>query len=105
MTCPLTKTPMEAFEFYKAVGIVAAFFSVVAVILTVYDKLCAKRHKRRIPENTLILVGLLGGAALEYITMKIIHHKTLHKKFMVGLPMIFLLQLAAFTAIYFFFFR
>ncbi|MGN1442498.1 MAG: DUF1294 domain-containing protein [Acutalibacteraceae bacterium] len=96
---------MEAFDFFKAVGIITAFFSVLAVVLTVTDKLCAKRHKRRIPEKTLILVGILGGAALEYITMKIIHHKTLHKKFMVGLPLIFLLQLAAFSAVYFFFFR
>lgn len=96
---------MEAFDFFKAVGIVAAVFSVLAVLFTVADKLFAKRHKRRIPENTLILVGIFGGAAFEYITMKLIHHKTLHKKFMVGLPLIFLLQLAALTTIYVFFFR
>ena len=96
---------MEAFDFFKAVGIVAAVFSVLAVLFTVADKLFAKRPKRRIPENTLILVGIFGGAAFEYITMKLIHHKTLHKKFMVGLPLIFLLQLAALTAIYILFFR
>lgn len=33
-----------------------------------------------------MLLGLFGGALAEYITMKKIHHKTRHKKFMVGLP-------------------
>ena len=63
-----------------------AGISVIAVALTVLDKYRAKRHKWRIPENTLMLVGLLGGAVAMYITMRFIHHKTLHKKFMVGLP-------------------
>ena len=96
---------MEASDFFKAVGIVAAVFSVLAVLFTVADKLFAKRHKRRIPESTLILFGILGGAACEYLTMKAIHHKTLHKKFMIGLPLIFILQLTALSAVYFYVLR
>ena len=33
-----------------------------------------------------------------YLTMRIIHHKTRHAKFMVGIPVIMLLQLAAVIA-------
>lgn len=96
---------MEKLDILKLVGVVFGFFSLLSVILTVYDKLAAKRHKRRIPESTLILFGILGGAACEYLTMKAIHHKTLHKKFMIGLPLIFILQLTALSAVYFYVFR
>lgn len=95
---------MEKLDFLTLIGVIFACFSLLSVILAAYDKLAAKRHKRRIPENTLILVGIFGGAALEYITMRVIHHKTLHKKFMIGLPMIFVLQVLAVSAAYFYLF-
>ncbi|MGN1420772.1 MAG: DUF1294 domain-containing protein [Eubacterium sp.] len=60
--------------------------SLISIFLTLIDKYRAKRNKWRIPESTLLIVGLLGGALCEYITMRLIHHKTLHKKFMIGLP-------------------
>lgn len=44
--------------------------SLVSVFLTVYDKRIAGSGKRRIPESTLMTVGLLGGAAVMYFTMK-----------------------------------
>ncbi len=72
-----------------------AFISLVTSAVTVADKSFARKRKRRIPEATLFSLALLGGAAAEYITMKLIRHKTLHKRFMLGLPAIFLLQAAA----------
>ena len=67
----------------------SAVISLLAVVLTVYDKIAAKAFPgRRIPERVLMGTALLGGAAAEYITMKIIRHKTRHKKFMTGLPLI-----------------
>lgn len=66
--------------------------SVAAVMLTVSDKLRAKKHKWRIAESSLLLVALFGGALAEYITMRCIRHKTQHKKFMVGLPLMLLLH-------------
>lgn len=38
-----------------------AVISLVGIILTVYDKRIAGSGKRRIPEATLMTVGLLGG--------------------------------------------
>ena len=60
--------------------------SIIAVILTIHDKSAAKRRKWRVSEASLLLTGLAGGALAEFITMKIIRHKTQHIKFMLGLP-------------------
>ena len=78
--------------------------SAVSIIMTVYDKWAAKRKKRRVPERTLLSLGLIGGAAAMYLTMKMIRHKTKKKKFMVGLPLEILLHvLIAFCFYYFIF--
>ena len=67
--------------------------NVLGVSLTIYDKIASKNfRKNRIRENVLLLIGALGGAVSMYITMKLIRHKTRHKKFMTGLPIIFFLQ-------------
>ena len=79
-----------------------SLISLLTVIFTVYDKIAAKKNpKKRVPENTLIYMGVLGGAAAEYLTMLLIRHKTKHNKFMLGLPVIVLIQCAAAAAIYF----
>ena len=67
--------------------------SAAAVWLTVSDKLRAQKNKRRIAESSLLLVALFGGALAEYCTMRCIRHKTLHKRFMIGLPCMLLLHL------------
>ena len=77
------------------------FISLITVIVTTSDKIKAKKGKRRISEKTLILLGLFGGALAEYVTMKIIRHKTLHKKFMLGLPLIILLHIVLVYFLYF----
>ena len=66
--------------------------SLITAVVTCLDKLFAKKDMRRVSEKALILLALFGGSAAEYITMKLIRHKTLHKKFMLGLPLIMLLQ-------------
>ena len=75
-------------QLYFLIGYLA-FISLLTAVVTVYDKIAAKKApKHRIPENTLMYLGVLGGAAAEYITMMLIRHKTKHKKFMAGLPVI-----------------
>ena len=60
----------------------------ISVFVCVTDKIKAKKHRRRISEKTLFLQSFLGGALFMYVTMRLIRHKTLHKKFMIGLPAI-----------------
>ena len=58
------------------------------------DKRAAINHKRRTPEATLWLIGLFGGATGSYIGMKAFHHKTKHISFMVGMPVLAIIQIA-----------
>ncbi len=69
--------------------------SLVAVFVTLYDKIAAKKlPNHRTPEKTLFLISALGGSVAMYAMMQLIRHKTKHKRFMIGIPLIFLLQIA-----------
>ena len=61
--------------------------AVASVLITVKDKSAAVKNQTRIPEKSLMLLGLIGGALPMYATMKVIRHKTKHLKFMLGLPL------------------
>ena len=67
--------------------------SVISVFMTVYDKLASKNRKNaRVPEKVLFLLSMLGGSVAMYLTMLVIRHKTKHKRFMIGLPVIIIAQ-------------
>ena len=74
--------------------------SLTAIIMTASDKSRAKKHKRRVPEKTLFITAALGGSVAMYITMLTVRHKTKHKRFMIGLPLIILLQAVTAVLIY-----
>ena len=77
-----------------------ACVSLFAVIITVADKIKAKRGKWRVMESTLLIVAAIGGSVAMYLTMLLIRHKTRHPKFMVGIPVIIVLQAAAVYAVW-----
>jgi len=81
------------------IAIYLAAISLLAAILTVYDKSAARRHKWRVRESTLLLVAALGGSVAMLVTMLLIRHKTKHAKFMVGLPIIIAMQIAVVVTI------
>ena len=72
------------------------FINIVSVIFCVADKKSAIKNTRRISEKSLFTLALLGGALAMYLTMLKIRHKTLHKRFMIGLPLIIILQITLF---------
>ncbi len=74
--------------------------NVITFILYGIDKLKAKKGKWRIPEATLLLLAVVGGSIGAWLGMKVWHHKTLHKKFRYGVPLILIAQFA--LCIYFF---
>ena len=78
--------------------------SVVTIIVAIWDKQSARKGGQRVSEAMLILLALLGGSVAELVVMKKIHHKTLHKKFMIGLPFIILLHIAL-VIVYILFYR
>ena len=57
------------------------------------DKRRARSGRRRIREHTLLLVAALGGSAGAWLGMRLWHHKKLHWKFRLGLPLILVVQL------------
>ena len=65
----------------------------IAFFVCAFDKRAARKHRWRIPEKTLFLLAILGGSVGLYLSMLLFHHKTKHKKFTVGLPVILFLQL------------
>jgi len=72
----------------------------VAIMLTLHDKSAARRRKWRVKESTLLLISALGGSVSMLLIMHTIRHKTQHKKFMIGIPIIIVLQIAAVTAFF-----
>ncbi len=75
-----------------AIALYILIISIVSVVMTVKDKSCAKKGKWRVPEKTLFILSALGGSVAMYITMKAIRHKTQHKRFMIGIPAIMIVQ-------------
>lgn len=74
--------------------------SVISVIVCIYDKFASKHAtKHRTREATLLLLSALGGSVAMFITMQIIRHKTKHVKFMLGIPLIIIAQIAIVIAI------
>ena len=57
------------------------------------DKWKAKQGSWRISEATLLTLAVIGGSIGALLGMKIWHHKTMHKKFKYGLPLILLAQI------------
>lgn len=72
-----------------------AVINLIAIIITIYDKHCAKLNKWRVKERTLLLVSALGGSVSMFVTMQIVRHKTRHLKFMLGIPLIIICQCVA----------
>ena len=74
---------------YLLIGI-----NVLTLIVYGIDKWNAKQGKRRISEATLLMLAIIGGSVGALLGMRIWHHKTMHKKFKYGLPLILLAQIA-----------
>lgn len=68
--------------------------NILSAAVCAADKARARKGKWRVKERTLFLLCFLGGGPAMYLTMRAIRHKTLHKRFMVGIPLIVLAETA-----------
>ncbi len=89
---------------WKILLIYVAAVSVLSIVICIYDKLISKRGKveLRIPEKSLFIFSALGGSVAMFLTMLLIRHKTKHVSFMLGIPVIILLQAALIWALVYF---
>lgn len=93
----MRRGPQAASLFYAMLPIVLCIYgvlSVVALAMYAWDKSCAIRGRRRIPEKTLHLVSLLGGWPGAVIGQQLCKHKRRKLPFMLVTALIVLLHAA-----------
>ena len=87
----------------KMLIIVAVYLIVVNIIalcMFAADKNKAQAHKWRIPEKALFLIAIIGGSIGAIAGMYIFRHKTKHWYFVIGMPLILILQIVGAVLIY-----
>lgn len=72
-----------------------AFINLTGFAAFGIDKYKAVHHKWRIRESVLFAIAILGGSPGCLLGMRVFHHKTLHRSFTVGIPLILALELIA----------
>ena len=68
--------------------------NIATFLLYGVDKYKAKKGRWRISEATLLMMAVIGGSIGALAGMRLWHHKTMHKKFKYGIPLIIILQVA-----------
>ena len=68
--------------------------NITSFLLYGIDKYKAKKGRWRISEATLLLMAVIGGSIGAWVGMRIWHHKTIHKMFKYGIPVIIIFQVA-----------
>lgn len=70
--------------------------NVYALCLMLFDKYRARNQGWRIPEKKLFAVALFGGAVGTFMGMRLVRHKTKHKRFTFGIPLCIIINLVVF---------
>ena len=68
--------------------------NIATFLLYGIDKYKAKKNLWRISEATLLTMAAIGGSIGAWAGMRLWHHKTMHKKFKYGIPVIIIMQVA-----------
>jgi len=77
----------------KIIVIYLIVINVVTFFIYGIDKWKAVRSKWRISEAMLLGLAVIGGSIGAWLGMKVWHHKTMHKKFKYGIPLILIVQI------------
>ena len=74
--------------------------NLIALCMFAADKSKAQNNKWRIPEKALFMIAIIGGSIGAIAGMYIFRHKTRHWYFVIGMPLILILQIAGGWLIY-----
>ena len=69
--------------------------NLIGFLIMYIDKQKAKKGRWRIPEKTIFLITLLGGGIGTISGMYVFRHKTQKLNFIIGLPLITILEIIA----------
>lgn len=87
---------------YKYAIIIYAIWNIVVFAMFGIDKHKAQRGKWRISERVLMVSAAFMGALGALFGMRVFRHKTHHKKFTIGVPLLLIVNLAVIAgAVYF----
>lgn len=73
---------------------ILAIWNIIVMLIYAWDKLCARRGKRRIRESVLLVTALLMGSIGGIFGMVLFNHKTSKIKFRLLVPFFVLLNTA-----------
>lgn len=85
----------------KIILIYLMFINLAGLFLMWSDKHRAKKHAWRIPEKTFFMVSLIGGSIGSWAGMYLFRHKTKHWYFVIGIPLILVLQAGVTVKLFF----
>lgn len=68
--------------------------NLVSFLFMGMDKRRAKKGEYRIPERTFWGIAIIGGATGAYLGMQQFRHKTKHRSFTIGMPLLIVLHIA-----------
>lgn len=82
---------MTDYHLFIAIYIIAV--NLVTFVTYGIDKYKSIKRKWRISEATLLTMAVIGGSIGAWAGMKVWRHKTMHKKFTIGIPIVFVIHL------------
>lgn len=88
----------------KVLLVYLALINIITFIIYGIDKRKAMKRKYRYSEAFLIWLAVLGGSIGAILAVYTFRHKTKHKKFTVGLPLILIFETALLTIYYGFYY-
>ena len=78
---------------YIAAAVYMLLINIIGFSIMGLDKHKARNMAWRIPEADLFVTAILGGSIGSLIGMFFFHHKTRHLSFLIGIPLILLIQI------------
>ena len=81
---------MEYFLYYLL------FINLVGIFVMYSDKKKSRKGKWRTPENNIFAIAIAYGALGIFMGMRLFRHKTKHNKFVIGIPLILIVEIFIF---------
>ena len=85
--------------YIKGLIIYLIVINIIGIAVMGADKSKAKKGVWRIPEKTLFFVSMIGGSIGTWAGMYLFRHKTKHWYFVIGMPLILIIQIIVVTAV------